>query len=83
MTFPFGNKPLLFLAPLAGYTDSAFRQICKNWGAEVLESEMVSAEGLIRYSAKTLQYVQFDESEHPFGIQIFGGNTRTMAKAAT
>jgi len=83
MTFPLGNKPLLFLAPLAGYTDSAFRQICKNWGAEVLESEMVSAEGLIRNSVKTLQYVHFDESEHPFGIQIFGCNPLTMAKAAT
>ncbi len=80
MTVPFLNKPLLFLAPLAGYSDSAFRQICKNWGAEVLYSEMVSADGITRNSAKTLQYVQFDESEHPFGIQIFGSNPLIMAK---
>ena len=81
MTVPFLNKPLLFLAPLAGYSDSAFRQICKNWGAEVLYSEMISADGLTRNSAKTLQYAQFDESEHPFGIQIFGSNPLIMAKA--
>jgi tRNA-dihydrouridine synthase B len=82
MTSNLFSQPLLFLAPLAGYTDSAFRQICKNWGAEVLCSEMVSADGLIRDSAKTLQYVDFEETEHPFGIQIFGSKPSVMAKAA-
>jgi tRNA-dihydrouridine synthase len=77
------KEPLLFLAPLAGYTDSPFRQICKQWGAEVLISEMVSADGIIRDSYKTLQYAYFEEFERPFGIQIFGNDPLIMAKAAS
>jgi len=75
-------KPLLWLAPLAGYTDRAYRLLCKEWGAEVLVSEMVSADGLIRDSAKTVKFINFDEVERPFGIQIFGNDAFTMAKAA-
>ena len=81
-TFSF-KEPLLFLAPLAGYTDSPYRLICKKWGAEVVISEMVSADGIIRDSDKTLQYAYFEESERPFGIQIFGNDPLIMAKAAS
>lgn len=83
MTTYLFKEPLLFLAPLAGYTDSPFRQICKQWGAEVLISEMVSADGIIRDSDKTLQYAYFEEFERPFGIQIFGNDPLIMAKAAS
>ena len=72
----------LWLAPLAGYTDSAFRQLCKQSGAEVLVSEMVSADGLIRDSRKTAQYIAFEEMERPYGIQIFGSEPEVMARAA-
>ncbi len=75
-------KPLLYLAPLAGYTDQPYRLLCKEWGAEVLISEMVSADGLIRDSAKTVQFINFAAAERPFGIQIFGHDALTMAKAA-
>ncbi len=71
----------LWLAPLAGITDSAFRRICKQNGADVLVSEMVSADGLIYNSAKTIDYLKFEEFERPFGIQLFGSEPMTMAKA--
>ncbi|MDD2229966.1 MAG: tRNA dihydrouridine synthase DusB [Candidatus Cloacimonetes bacterium] len=76
------KQPLLFLAPLAGYTDQAFRLLCKSMGAEVMVSEMVSADGLIRDSAKTVQFAIFTKEEQPFGIQIFGSDPLVMAKAA-
>ncbi len=72
----------LWLAPLAGYTDQAFRRICKEHGADVLVSEMVSADGLIRDSKRTIQYVEFLEAERPFGVQIFGSDPRVLARAA-
>lgn len=72
----------LWLAPLAGYTDSAFRQLCKENGAEVMVSEMVSSDGLVRDSRKTVQFIQFEESERPFGIQLFGSEPSVLATAA-
>lgn len=72
----------LWLAPLAGYTDQAFRTICKTWGADVLVSEMVSADGLVRDSKKTEAYLEFTSLERPFGIQLFGSDPVIMAKAA-
>lgn len=77
-----GDSVPLFLAPLAGYTDQAFRTLCKLYGADFLVSEMVSADGLTRDSAKTIRYVLFQEIERPFGVQIFGSNPLVMAKAA-
>lgn len=76
------SKPLLWLAPLAGYTDQPYRLVCKEWGAEVLLSEMVSADGLIRDSAKTALFTQFYEHERPLGIQLFGNDPLVLAKAA-
>jgi nifR3 family TIM-barrel protein len=72
----------LWLAPLAGYTDQGFRRTAKDWGVDVLVSEMVSADGLIRDSRKTIDYLLFTEAERPFGIQIFGSNALIMAQAA-
>lgn len=82
MTAELFAKPLLWLAPLAGYTDQPYRLICKDWGAEVLCSEMVSADGLIRDSGKTALFTQFSAAERPLGIQIFGHDPLTMARAA-
>lgn len=70
-----------WLAPLAGYTDRAFRQLCKKWGVDVLVSEMVSADGLVRSTQKTLKFMAFDPEERPYGIQLFGHDPLTMARA--
>ena len=72
----------LWLAPLAGFTDRAFRTLCKEAGADVLVSEMVSADGLIRDGGKSLALMEFGDAERPFAIQIFGSDPLVMAKAA-
>lgn len=72
----------LWLAPLAGFTDRAFRILCKENGADVLVSEMVSADGLIRDGGKTLMLMEFGDYERPFAIQLFGSEPHVMAKAA-
>ena len=72
----------IWLAPLAGYTDISFRSLCKIHGADVLVSEMVSAEGLVRRQKRTLEYLKFSLFEKPFGVQIFGSNPEIMSEAA-
>ncbi len=67
---------------MAGYTDCPFRQICKEYGADVSVSEMVSADGIVHKQKQTLDYLKFTDSERPFGIQLFGSNPLIMAKAA-
>ncbi len=71
-----------FLAPMAGYTDSAFRQTCKNFGAALMFGEFVSADGVVRKGAKTLELLRFNPVERPFGIQLFGSDPEVMAAAA-
>src|SRR5437868_6983393 len=75
-TFP------LYLAPMAGVTDKSFRQICKNYGADVLVTEFVSAEGVFRRNQRTREYLDFDEIERPIGVQLFGADAAHMAEAA-
>lgn len=70
------------LAPMAGITDSAFRRICRGFGAAATFSGMVSTEGLVRGNRRTLDYLTFQPEERPIGIQIFGGNPGVMANAA-
>lgn len=72
----------LWLAPLAGFTDQGFRRLAKDFGADVLVSEMVSADGLIRDSRRTIEYIKFTPGERPYGIQLFGSDPLTIAKAA-
>jgi tRNA-dihydrouridine synthase B len=72
----------LFLAPLAGISDFVFRGICKEHGADVVMSEMVSAEGLFYKSKPTTALLRFTESERPVGIQLFGAKPDHMAHAA-
>lgn len=72
-------KGKLILAPIAGITDSPYRQICRAHGADVTYSELVSADGLMRKSRKTVKLMEFTERERPYGIQIFGGTVEAMA----
>lgn len=72
----------LFLAPMAGVTNSVFRQICRQRGADLLTSEFVSAEGIFHRNARTREYVEFDPGERPVGVQLFGGDPDHLAEAA-
>ena len=72
----------LYLAPMAGVTDKVFRQICKGYGADVLVTEFVSAEGVFRRNERTREYLDFDQGERPLGVQLFGADATHMAEAA-
>lgn len=69
------------LAPLAGITDSAFRTLCRRFSAAFTMSEMVSAEGLVRESGKTMKLMRFSDEERPYGIQFFSHNTDIIGEA--
>lgn len=75
-----GSQPL-FLAPMEDVTDSPFRQICRNKGASVVYTEFISSEAIIRDSDIAQHKMHFEEMEHPFGIQIFGGREEAMEGA--
>lgn len=72
----------VFLAPMAGVTDTAFRLICKNFGCSFLYTEMVSAKGLFYNSENTKSLMVIDPKEKPIAIQIFGSDPKIMAYAA-
>jgi tRNA-dihydrouridine synthase B len=76
-----GSVPL-YLAPQAGVSESPFRRLCRRFGADVVVSEFVSAEGLRRGSERTHAYLRFEEVERPIGVQIFGADPGAMAEAA-
>lgn len=76
------KKPILALAPMAGVTDSAFRQICREQGADVVYTEMVSADGLFYDSKKTLSLLKSNKTERPVIVQLFGKYPEKFAKAA-
>ncbi len=75
------DSPFL-LAPLAGVSDSPFRQLAREQGASMVFTEMVSADGLVRGNQATLDYCAFEPMERPIGIQLFGSDPATMADAA-
>lgn len=75
------EKPL-FLAPMEDVTDSPFRQICREKGADIVFTEFISSEALIRDSEIALHKMSYQEIERPFGIQIFGGREEAMHGAA-
>ncbi len=77
-----GIETPVLLAPMAGVTDYPFRILCKEMGAGIVYSEFVSADGIIRENAKTLNLIRFEEPERPIGIQIFGNDAETMSQAA-
>lgn len=76
-----GEKPVI-LAPLEDVTDSAFRLLCRQFGADMVVTEFVSSEGLIRDAAKSHNKLSFCEAERPIAIQIFGHDPESMRKAA-
>ncbi len=80
----FGVKNGLLLAPMEDVTDMSFRQICKEFGADIVYTEFVNADGLVRSKkpTKTRQKMLIREEERPVGIQIYGGNLDTMMEAA-
>ncbi|MCD4818333.1 MAG: tRNA dihydrouridine synthase DusB [Candidatus Cloacimonetes bacterium] len=71
----------IWIAPLAGITDNSYRTILKDCDADILVSEMVSADGLIYNKERSLSYARFDDYQRPFGIQLFGSDPQIIAKA--
>ena len=86
MAINIGNIQLpafpLLLAPMEDVSDPPFRYVCKQNGADLMYSEFISSEGLIRDAIKSRQKLDFFEYERPFGIQIFGGDEEAMAMSA-
>jgi len=76
-----GEFPIL-LAPMEDVSDPPFRYVCKMLGADVMYTEFISSEGLIRDADKSVKKLDFDEFERPIGIQIFGHDIDSMVKAA-
>lgn len=72
----------LLLAPMEDVSDPPFRAVCKENGADLMYSEFISSEGLIRDAIKSKKKLDFSEEERPFGIQIFGGDEEAMAMSA-
>jgi nifR3 family TIM-barrel protein len=72
----------LILAPMAGITDLSFRRIAKSFGVDLVTSEMVSAEGLVRRNPGTWFLLESHSEEKPLAIQIFGSDSQVMAEAA-
>ena len=75
-----GDFPLL-LAPMEDVSDPPFRALCKKHGADLMYTEFISSEGLIRDAVKSRQKLDIYEYERPIGIQIFGGDIESMKKA--
>jgi len=75
-----GDFPLL-LAPMEDVSDPPFRALCKENGADLMYTEFISSEGLIRDAAKSVQKLDIFEYERPIGIQIFGSDIESMKKA--
>jgi len=76
------KKPFFCMAPMAGITDSPFRHIVKECGADIVFSEMVAAEGVFYKSQKTIDLMNFHEKERPYIVQIFGNDLEKMAYTA-
>ncbi|MHB9039275.1 MAG: tRNA dihydrouridine synthase DusB [Melioribacteraceae bacterium] len=72
----------LLLAPMEDVTDIAYRRLCKELGADVVYTEFVNSDGLIRSNKKTEKKLEITDQEKPVGIQIYGGNLEPMIEAA-
>jgi tRNA-dihydrouridine synthase B len=76
--------PPLVLAPIAGHTDTLFRQVIKSFGGcGLVISELISTEGMTRHQAQSSHLTRFEESERPISIQIFGSDSARMAESAS
>ena len=72
----------LILAPLAGVTDTTFRRLCRENGADIVVTEMVSAKGLLCDPVRSGRYLAYEEAERPIGAQLFGSDPGEIAEAA-
>ncbi|MFI3268712.1 MAG: tRNA-dihydrouridine synthase family protein, partial [Rikenellaceae bacterium] len=72
----------LFLAPMEDVTDPSFRYICKKFGADMVYTEFISADGLIRDGGKSVKKLDIFDYERPVGIQIYGNQVESMVEAA-
>jgi tRNA-dihydrouridine synthase B len=70
------------LAPMAGYTEPVFRGLCREHGAAFVVTELVSSEGLVRGGERSSRYLEYEESERPIGMQLFGSDPDSMGRAA-
>ncbi len=75
------DRPL-FLAPMEDVTDPSFRIICKEYGADMVYTEFISADGLIRDGGKSVAKLDIYDNERPVGIQIYGNDVSAMVEAA-
>ncbi len=84
MDFPYSvqHDCPLYLAPMAGVSESPFRQICRRYGADVVVSEFISSVGISLGIERVLAEMRFEPVERPIGIQIYGADAGVMAKAA-
>jgi tRNA-dihydrouridine synthase B len=85
MTIKYGKYEIeqgLFLAPMEDVSDYPFRMICKKLGADVMYSEFISSEALIRDAEKAFKKMTIKPEEHPIGIQIYGNRIEAMVEAA-
>ena len=75
-----GEKPI-FLAPMEDITDPSFRYLCKKFGADMMYTEFISSDGLIRDGAKSLKKLDIFDYERPMGIQLYGHIVESMVEA--
>ncbi|MDR1198665.1 MAG: tRNA dihydrouridine synthase DusB [Prevotellaceae bacterium] len=76
-----GDKPV-FLAPMEDVTDPSFRYICKHFGADMMYTEFIAAEGLVRDASKSVAKLDIFDYERPVGVQIYGHEISSMIEAA-
>ena len=79
--FPLDVSVPLYLAPMAGVSESPFRQLCHEHGADVVVTEFLSAEGIRRENEATIHKLSFGPGERPIGVQIFGADPHAMGEA--
>jgi len=80
--YPVAHDVPLFLAPMAGVSESPFRLLCRRHGADVVVSEFISSVGVARGIDRVLADGKFDPAERPYGIQLYGAEADVMARAA-
>ncbi|MGE5732888.1 MAG: tRNA dihydrouridine synthase DusB [Gemmatimonas sp.] len=80
--FPLTAGVPLYLAPMAGVSESPFRRLCRRFGADVVITEFLSAEGIRRENEATISKLRFGSDERPIGVQIFGADPAAMTEAA-
>src|SRR3954453_11341669 len=79
--FPLHTDVPLYLAPMAGVSESPFRRLCRRFGADVVVTEFLSAEGIRRENPATVAKLRFGADERPIGVQIFGADAAAMGEA--